>query len=401
MAEAPGRERRRLGVGLAMVAGAAAYAGLALGSGMDRLVADAPSLARKVPEPFAVNALRERASADLRAGRVGAAVDEARRLVARAPMEPDATATLGMALLAAGDGAGADAAFRVAAGGGWRNSATQLYWMQQSAAAEDFQRAAERYDALARQAPSWTADATISAVLESSEQGRASLAQRLATRPSWSDAYVSASSALGPAQLVKRADVLSRLATNGTTVGCRAIAPLVNRFAETGQPALAARAWRQHCPAAGPGPISDPAFATLAAEAATTPFAWAAEASGDVGVTPVSQWQRGGAVLITNSSGVTGGALRQDFFAPPGTYRLEWDAVGEDGAPSSRIIPMLGCATGGANALAAVPGKPSGRWSSPVEIEAGCATYRVRFLIASGQGGVILSRVRLAQAGGH
>jgi hypothetical protein len=229
------------------VVGALVYAALAIGNGLDRLAFDRPELASAVPAPFAVNALEVLGEAQLhKAPR--AAEPYAEHLVARAPVEPFSTALLGAARYAAGDGTGADQAFRVAGQLGWRIPATQAYWRQAALAAGDFPVAAQRLDALLRRDPELLRDAAALAPFERDARGEAALAVRLAKRPPWLGWYTGEVDPVPADVLARRLPSLMMLGDRGVVLGCDAIAPGVRKLVAAGMTGQAEALARKHCP---------------------------------------------------------------------------------------------------------------------------------------------------------
>ena len=136
-----------------------AYALAALASGMERMAAQ-----------------RAGPPADLATARAGFSAQ---------PLSALAAGALAAAEWRAGNGAMAERVFRHAAQLGWREPATQLYWLQVAAAAGQWGNAAKRYDALLRVDPRRAALAELAAPLEGAGAGRTSLARRIALRPHW------------------------------------------------------------------------------------------------------------------------------------------------------------------------------------------------------------------------
>ncbi|HEX4847889.1 MAG TPA: hypothetical protein VFV30_07070, partial [Novosphingobium sp.] len=120
---------------------AAGYAGLSIALAFDRTAASDPGAAARIPEPFRQEALSSQGQALLLAGQAGQIAPLAEALVRRDPLGPQAAGLLGTARLAQGDARGAETAFRLSAKLGWRDAATQVYWLQAALAAGDLTRA--------------------------------------------------------------------------------------------------------------------------------------------------------------------------------------------------------------------------------------------------------------------
>lgn len=236
------------------------FAIAATGSGMDRIIAETPSVspaAGGVPALFADASLRRAAAIELAAGRFPAAAQLARRATIRSPLEPASTALLGAAWLGEGRIAAADSAFRVSGQLGWRDTVTQTYWMQVALLGGDYAVAAQRLDAMLRREPAQAGRPELLAPFESSAAGRAMLVGRLAQRPGWLPVYFNPTGVLGPAQLAQRAQVAALLSKD-TPLGCGGISPLVRRLITEDAVTPAHDLWQQHCAPARGAIISDP-----------------------------------------------------------------------------------------------------------------------------------------------
>ena len=234
------------------------YIGLALGNGLDRLSATRPELAHEVPELFASEALRVAGAQALGDGNARAMRIISERAIRDAPSDPQSAAMLGAALLASGDQTRADRAFRVAGRLGWRVPITQNYWMSKALAVSDYQSAALRLDALARQLPSLINEPQLLNPMERNPAGRAALIQRMARHPAWLTNYVAFDAAAPADALVQRSVVLEEAADVGVLLGCEAVAPMVKQL--VGQKLVddGARLWRAQCSVIGRAMVANP-----------------------------------------------------------------------------------------------------------------------------------------------
>ncbi|WP_157083250.1 hypothetical protein [Novosphingobium lentum] len=362
---------------------------------MDRVVEDRPELASSVPSLFASRSLSARAFERIEARQPLAALTLAQSRVRHEPMEPDSTAALGAARLLSGDQQGAYDAFRVAAQFGWRTVPTQLYWLQQATALKDYKSAAERFDALARQSPSWLRERPLIDPLERDPRGRAELVARLAERPGWLENYASDMTDLPRDVVELRYQVLMGLSAKGIQVGCHTIAPATSQLAQLGSMVDAAQLWRAHCPSAtGKGAINDGSFAAVTADPALAPFAWNLSVSGDVDIAfePADHGQK---LVITSTAAFDRPVASQLLAATPGPYILRWQATDQNARPSDRILAALSCGPTEPVKLSAATLAPDGRWTLPLSIAPACAGEWLRFSIAAGSGSVSLSDVTL------
>lgn len=324
----------------AVLLGVLTYAALALGSGLDRLTAHSPDLARFVPSAFAAEAHRAVTARALRLGKPDA-LQAAQGAVAADPVDPHSAALLGGARLLSGQTLQADQAFRVAAQLGWRNPLTQLYFMNQALRSGDTDLAALRLDALLRQNPLLPARNTVLSAFEGSREGRDAVARRLELRPAWTSQFMGKDTVLPPSVLRTRAAIVADVP--GKRWGCDAVAPMVNALVKGADAATAKQVWIAHCPDASPV-IADPDFGRLPLHRMVTPFDWNLVGDGDITVHPATAKQAGLTVLVS------GAASRQVAWQmltlPSGTYSLHGIASIHPGTPANALRLSLSCDLG-------------------------------------------------------
>ena len=395
--------RFRVGVLLACLV----YAGVALGSGLDRLTAHKADPATEVPALFANKALESRAWAamghDDWAGTARIAPD----LVSHEPVEPVAVAILGAARDGIGDAKGAEAAFRVAAQMGWRVDLTQRYWIDRSLAAHDYQAAAAHVDALLRQDPSLLTDRDLLDPMERNDAGQQALAMRLVARPDWFGPYLADVSNVPKDILLLRAQVLERAARLGVSGGCKPAAFTAYRLVGFGEAALAARIWRENCPQPGQGLVFDGNFAAATFTSTLTPFDWEFDSNSDVDTAFVPDTRvgpHGGKWLtISTSAPATRVVARQFLVVPAGSYRLSWASQGHTGADTPMVVASLHCEGADNNWLPATFDSHSQRWMTDVTLGDTCVGKWLQFAVRPGVeagagvrgGDVTLGEVRL------
>lgn len=242
------------------------YTGLVIGNGADRLSAASPELTNKVPQLFASEALRVAGAQALNDGNALAAVKIGEQALRDSPTDPQSAAMLGAGLLGIGDQLRADLAFRVAGRLGWRVPITQSYWMSKALAASNYQLAAMRLDALAREQPSLILERQLLDPMERNPAGRAALIQRMALRPEWLQIYVGNAGSNPTDAMLQRSVVLEEAAQTGVVLGCQTIAPMITRLVELKLTNEAARLWRAHCPVKDRGTVTDPQLPKNAAQ---------------------------------------------------------------------------------------------------------------------------------------
>lgn len=362
--------------------GALSFSALAVVSGLDRLSPRHPELARFVPAPLAARAHRVKAAEGLRstAQPDASTVAAARAAVAADPIDPRSTALLGAALLASGEAARADRAFRVAARFGWRDAQTQLYLMDRAQKSGETALAALRLDAVLRQNPLFPLRDMFLARFEATPQGRAALAARLALRPAWTIQFLGQDNQPQPATLRHRAQILQ--AVSGPGWGCDAIAPLVNRLIAAAEVAPAKQVWARHCPAASPG-IADSSFADFGPRK-RTPFDWNLPSSGDIATVPAASPATG---LTARVSGASSQMVAwQMLTLRPGSYRVSWSAAELSDKPTDSVSLSLSCTLSDRIPLSAREANSAGTFTADVTLTDACAgQYLTIWLAPTGQ----------------
>ena len=378
-----------------VVAAAVAYAGLALISGLDRLGAIDPVLAGMLPSPMLAQALRNKATNAQSIGDEQNALLLAREAVSRTPIEPASTAVLGAAMLGREDEAGAERVFRAAAKMGWRVPLTQLYWMQASLAANDYSNAALRLDALLRQTPSLVANRKLLDTLEQSDEGRMALASRLAEQPDWLRAYVDDVWNVSPQVLALREAVLVDLASSGHPLGCDRISQFVQREVALDDVEAAHEVWLAHCPDARAGSVYDGNFARAQVSQTRASLSWTFVGTAGIAVLPEPGPRPGQTELAVDGT-VTRPTVfvRQLQLIRPGTYRVNWSARTDRGAPSNRIVVGFDC--GGPVEWQQGQSDGKGLRSALLKHDGRCNAPWLSFALAPGSEAARLSEVTLS-----
>ena len=376
---------------------ALAFGTAALGSGLDRMSAKNPALAGLVPQPFRANAWRGASAVALAGRHLPAAQAAATQAVRNDPVDAASASALGMARLAAGDGSGAAAAFRVAGQLGWRDRPTQLYWMAVATNSGDFAIAAERADALLRQDSRLREQPLLLAALERLPEGRRALAARLALRPEWFGDYWNKLFLLKPDQLFARARVLDEPALRPAAMTCLEVKPmtsalLANRGARQGRAIL-----DRYCAKSDGALLADGGF-ERARLADAAPFGWQFTGAGGLDVRLEARPGRVGVAVEIDSA-----LPQRQVFASqalqlgPGSYRLSWRSPGRDGAGASRIVARLTCQQNTGDFPAATPAG-SGRYAAIAQVGTDCPLQWLELAIDPGEGAVTVDDVRVVPA---
>lgn len=386
-------QHARRGLGLRLTAlFAAAYVGLAGGIALDRAAASRPELTDWVPGAFRQNSLASAGERLILAGNPMQALPLAERLIAHDPLAPQAPGLLGTARLARGDAAGAINAFRLSAKLGWRDAATQVFWFDAAVRAQNYDLAAVRFGAIARQWPYAGAIDQISARLESNPRGFDMLAQQIANGEKWAIAYATPQAFLPIDRLAGRARVLVAAGAIGGRLGCGAIAPLVGTLQDRRQ-ALAGELWVRQCErAAAPGSLADGGFEAQPVLPPLTAFDWQFPGNGALDAAVVADGEAGKVLRLHSSAASMVPVALQRLILAPGYYSVSWRET-EPGP--SRIAASLGCSAelGAANPQ---PGSgTAGRRAAMVLASGGCEAPLLQLWLKPGAGAVTIDDVAI------
>lgn len=373
----------------------AGYAGLSVALAFDRAAANAPETIARVPEPFRQQALASESKALLLAGKPGPIAPLAEALVRRDPLGPQATGLLGTARLAQGDARGADAAFRTSAKLGWRDAATQVYWLQSALAAGDLNRAGTRFGAIARQWPEAPAIDQLSAQFEGNPRGQMLIAQQIASGANWARSYAQPQPGQSGERLAGRATVLISSAGLGGRLGCDVITPMVVTLTPI-QPELASRLWSSQCPrAAAPGQVNDASFEQTAAAGGKTAFEWQFPGHGAL-VADVVLIRPGQHVLRASSTAAALVPLvMQRIVLAPGRFRVSWREAANGPARASRIAASLSCRPERVLANPQGGTVDGGRGAADLAHAGDCGAPLLQLWLAPGAGEVSLDDIAL------
>ncbi|ANU06907.1 hypothetical protein [Paraurantiacibacter namhicola] len=303
-----------------------------LGSALDRISADHPTMAGHVPDIIASEAMLAR-------GRMAALADDyaraealAAKAIASSPADPRMLGLLGQARLQAGDADGAEAAFRASAAFGWREPATQAYWLQAALGAGDWASAALRADALLRARAPLRSDFALLAPFEATAEGRAAFAPLVADAAPWTEAYLMPGNSADADGLLRRAGMLSADGI-ALTDRCTKTAPLVMKLADLGYQSQARSLAGVSCGEAASGEgLVDSDFRQFG-QGEASPFGWRKAPSGDVSI-----GRADGALRVRNRASAPRLVAWQPVMLEEGEYRAVLK-----GADSGRWRISLDC----------------------------------------------------------
>lgn len=275
------------------------------------------------------------------------------RAILSDPLSVQNVSILGRLQLYSGQPTNARKTFEVAGQLGWRDPMSQIYWLDQAMQLGDLKVAAERLDALLRQAPDSGNRDKFLAVVSASPEGRAALAERLKLSPVWAEPYLT-SVDIPPAQLSQRVDVARRVGRRIWT--CAQTAPITQKLVDAKMLDQAQSIWRQNCISAGTL-VYDGGFDALDTTRATRGFDWQLSGRGDVAVRSIADQSGNRLMELEVESAQTQSVLKQLVVLKPGNYRLTWRTPDTSARSAMGLSVSLSCQ---ASLADAVPGSPIG-----------------------------------------
>ncbi|WP_100259411.1 tetratricopeptide repeat protein [Qipengyuania seohaensis] len=316
--------------------GAAIFAVVAFFSGFDRITAHQPNDERLIPAPFRVDADRVAASLYLLGREPELAQAAASRAILADPLDARGPAFLGAAAYRAGRTELAERAMKTATQLSPREPLSRAALAAHAIERGEVEEAALHFDALLRAQPAARELDVLFSMMESSEDGRAELARRLAGETLWSEAYLRAE---GQRQEVLR-DRARFLTIRSEQIGleCSRVEPLVRALADRNLRADAQALQAANCTDPESNQLLiDPSFERLGQDAL---FGWRRHRSGDVQISAVGTEDR--RVEMSNRTSVTRLVLSQPVALKAGEYRAFGSVAG---ANSDTLLASLDCGT--------------------------------------------------------
>jgi len=276
----------------------------------------------------------------------GAALDWAKHVVARDPVGEYSSGLLGVSLLGVGQPAAAQQAYTIAASTGWRDEGVQTYWLMTALALGDKAIAAERLDALLRVGNRDGQTLAGLNELESSPEGRAALATRLALGPDWADWYVLSLTTVPSPGFASRLAVMQLAQRQHYRFDPHIVAAVTSSLLAKGRIVDAAQVWRSF----GRGKrdvgraLVNGGFEQPRDDGSANPFDWVLLQDALVDVRIDGAAPGGGSALYINSTATTERrAAQQTLLLPPGDYVLHWTAVNGNGERSPAVSVNVTC----------------------------------------------------------
>lgn len=365
---------------LRKAASVTALAGLvvaALLSGSDRQSRDFPSSPSYLGWPYDTGAARAKATlAFVRSG-PASAIGFAGRSILSDPISAQAVSILGRSRLYAQQLSEARKAFQVSGQLGWRDTMTQIYWLDQALQAGDYRIAAERLDALLRQAPDDENRDRFIAAVAATPEGRAAVAERLKLAPAWARTMVIQVSELPPEQLLQRVDLMRR--TGRGVWDCPVSEGIAQKLITLGMLHEAQSVWQLSCETSG-ALVYDGGFEQLDTLNPTTAFDWQVSTQGDADIAITADKANNHRLSVETTASVTRPIVRQLVVLKPGLYRLAWRMPQIDRSQARAIKVSLTCKPDLSRATAgtAVAGKRD-TWSVDFTVDNECPARHLVF----------------------
>ncbi len=351
----------------------------ALLSGTDRQSREFPNSPSFVGWPYDTGAARSRAMLTFVRQGPAHAIGYARRAVASDPISAQAISILGQAQLYSQNTTEAYEAFRVSGQLGWRDGMTQIYWLDQALQEKNYKVAAERLDALLRQAPTDENRDRLLAAVAATEEGRSALAERLKLAPVWARTMVTTVRELPADEVLQRIDLMRR--TGKGVWDCPTSEMITQRLINLGMIPEAQSVWQLNCETAG-ALLYDGGFDHIDTLQKSTAFDWQLSSSGDAEITIAGEGsQRNLGLEVTGSVSLP--IVQQIVVLKPGRYQLTWRTPDTNPAQARALQISLACNADFSKALVGEPvaGK-SDAWRQEFVIDNECQVRQLIFWLA-------------------
>lgn len=255
-----------------------------------------------------------------------------------------------------------------------RDLRTQLWMIESAVGRNDIAGALRHYDIALR--TSRIAADLLFPVLRSASTNpaiRTALSQTLATKPNWSEPFISQIAGLGDDPKAVAA-LFEELTRAGGDVPARARALIITRLIDADQISLAWAYYTTIRPGVAKTRSRDTRFAEQLTE--PTPFDWRSSDEDGIAVAIQPNGKNSGLVDFSAPSGIGGLLLRQVQVLPPGRYVFEAHGVGIEQPAESRPYWALECVGGQEIGRASLPNSTDARGSvrAIFEVPTSCPT---------------------------
>ncbi|MBU6393169.1 MAG: hypothetical protein KGQ75_01205 [Sphingomonadales bacterium] len=290
-------------------------------SGSDRQSREFPNAPSVVGWPYDTGAARAKAAIALLRSGPASATGYARRSILSDPISAQAVSLLGRSELLSHRMLDAHRAFQVSGQLGWRDSITQVYWLDQALQSQDYRVAAERLDALLRQSPDREERDRFLAAVAATPEGRDALARRLRLAPAWAATMITDVRGLPADQLLLRSDLMRR--TGPRVWDCQTSERLSQQLIAMNLLQDAQSVWRLNCQSTT-SLVYDGRFDDLDVLKPATAFNWQLSNRGDADIALLDNATGNRHLRLRSNATVTLPILRQLVVLGRGSYRLTW-----------------------------------------------------------------------------
>ncbi|HEX8667386.1 MAG TPA: O-antigen ligase family protein [Allosphingosinicella sp.] len=320
------------------------------------------------------------AEAEFDEGRFARAEADARRALAPLPIYPRALRSYAFARELQRDVPAARSALLLAGTLGWRDIPTQVWLMLDAGERRDWRAAALHGDAVARQGFGEEVFERLAEMM-AEPRGRAQLAQRLASGPTWRGEFIAYLAEAPEAQLPAADLLVSDLMRGGRPLGTAELAPYLERLGASGRWPRARALWlaaRRELRPAGALVFDGEFAAAPAREGVYVPaFEWRFSSGlGAQATVDSPPWPGSGAALRAESNGHSAERLAaQTLLLAPGRYRLSFASAAELASASPSLLWRVVCSGSDAVLASVVPRETVGAWSgnaADFTVPAGC-----------------------------
>lgn len=247
------------------------------------------------------------------------------------------------------DAVRADAVYRVSAGLGWRDPATQRYWFEAAIGDHDYVQAAKHLDAMFRVGAIDSGAAEEISTLEQTPGGREAWVTQMRLQPFWIGPYIVGSANVTGQQWPARLATLELARRNGAILPQDMLGYLSSQLLRAGDILQAYQVWTNFgggvLPPAGSLLIANGDFQRAVSSTSTMPFDW-----------HVSSNSAAIAAAGAGFAGISGQALRVDIDSYPdnpiatiwlalkaGVYEIGWSISAAGDNENAQVIPKVQC----------------------------------------------------------
>lgn len=334
-----------------------------------------------------VDTLSQAAEGLAAAGAWPLAAASARAALSRSLIDMRALRVLGLAEEKLGRPQAGAAIMNVASRGGWRDTPTQVWLIEQAMRTGDVTTLTQRADALARRNQSPDMVYTTLRIVSSAPEVRPALIERLTARPDWRAMFFLSLRQARSEQIDGLVALVREMQRSEAPATPTELYALGERLIELGQPLRARQLWATASGRPTNALIDDGGFERLAkrpADRLVPRFEWQfAETSGSAAVEP-GPWRSGSALRLTHDGFSLSRPISQLLLLAPGSYRLTARVKVDSGFGAAGYGLSLRCPNG-LELIATPPIEAKGMIRADVAVPAGCAAQDLAIVTFEGQ----------------